>query len=101
MIEQMRIPIPNIRAREKIYWVTISSSSREDMIKLAKDYSIDIFRHTLKIEGERYSVDGFASASEIQRLRDDNYQVEIIRDLEEIAREVQDWVASEEEEPTV
>lgn len=87
--------------REKVYWVSITSTSRENMLRLAGDYRIDIFAHTAEMEDDRFRVDGFASASQVRRLRDDDYQVEILGDLDEIASEMGDWFSDEDGEPTV
>lgn len=90
--------VPEIRAGEKIYLVEITSSSLEDAINLIKIHEIDVIQQTAKVENGQFLVESFLTPNQIQTLQDNNYQVEIILDLDDLVNETQDWVSDDDEE---
>lgn len=98
MVREERYDVAEMGPDEKIYLVEILSTSLEDAINLVKVYEIDVIQQTAKVENGRFSVESFLTPDQIKNLQDNNYQVEIILDLDDLVNETQDWVSDDDEE---
>lgn len=75
----------------KYYFVYIYANTLNHLHDLQKVYKLDINRITAKQLPEgRFEVQGLLSDEEIERIRSDGYDVEVIEDSEDMAGEVRE-----------
>ena len=67
--------------------ITISGQTDQEMIDLVRVHGIPVSDHSLRSEGDGYSVDAVVEPPEIQKLETAGYRVERREDVDEAARE--------------
>ena len=69
-------------------FVRIRAKTIEALGDLRKDSDLDIFRHTAReVTGGTFEVQGLLSETEIREIRSRGYEVEVVSDADEIARQ--------------
>ncbi len=69
------------------FMVEIRASSLEKLQDLQRVFHVDIVRATGRRTESGYAVDALLSEKEIENLRQEGFQVKILRDAEEVGRQ--------------
>jgi hypothetical protein len=70
------------------YFVKISTTSWERLADLQRLYHLDVVRQTARQPSEEvFEIDGLLSEDQIEQLRAAGYEISIVADAEQVARE--------------
>ena len=80
------------------YFVRIQTTSPEDLRQLQQLADLDIFPHTAKqLAAGAFEVEGLLSEAQIGQLRAAGYEVDVMADAEQVARERRSEIAGWDE----
>jgi carboxypeptidase T len=68
-------------------FVRIRADNLEQLRNLQQVYALDVFSHTAGQLITGFEVQGLLTEEQIEQLRENGYEVEIIRDAESVAKE--------------